>query len=53
MADVVGALLVIVSAIFAMLPAYAANPLAVLTGGGAPIDGGRVWRDGRSGVPGK
>jgi len=45
--DVVGALLVIVQAIFAMLPAYAANPMAVLAGGGAPIDGGRVWRDGR------
>ncbi len=47
MVDVAGAVLVIVQAIFAMLPAYAANPMAVLTGGGRPIDGGRVWRDGR------
>jgi CDP-2,3-bis-(O-geranylgeranyl)-sn-glycerol synthase len=45
--DVAGAALVIVQAIFAMLPAYVANPMAVLTGGGRPIDGGRVWRDGR------
>lgn len=29
------------------LPAYAANPTAVLFGGGRPVDGGRVCRDGR------
>jgi len=29
------------------LPAYVANPSAVLWGGGVPMDGGRVWRDGR------
>lgn len=29
------------------LPAYVANPLAVLWGGGAPMDLGRRWRDGR------
>ena len=29
------------------LPAYVANPLAVLWGGGAPMDGGKLWRDGR------
>jgi len=45
--DLAAVALVIVQAIFAMLPAYVANPMAVLTGGGAPIDGGRVWRDGR------
>ena len=41
------ALLIIVTAIFAMLPAYVANPVAVLTGGGTPMDLGRDWSDGR------
>jgi CDP-2,3-bis-(O-geranylgeranyl)-sn-glycerol synthase len=41
------AVLVIVTAIFAMLPAYVANPVAVLTGGGTPMDMGRNWSDGR------
>jgi len=39
--------LIVVQALFAMLPAYVAGPIAVLTGGGRPMDGGRVWRDGR------
>ncbi|MDP2766127.1 MAG: CDP-2,3-bis-(O-geranylgeranyl)-sn-glycerol synthase [Candidatus Methanoperedens sp.] len=30
-----------------MLPAYIANPTAVVFGGGAPIDFGKNWRDGR------
>jgi CDP-2,3-bis-(O-geranylgeranyl)-sn-glycerol synthase len=30
-----------------MLPAYAANPAAQLTGGGMPIDFGKKWRDGQ------
>ena len=37
----------VVDAIWLMLPAYVANMLATLVGGGAPVDGGRVWRDGR------
>lgn len=47
MAPVTDAVLVIVQALFAMLPAYVANPVAVLTGGGTPMDFGRTWRDGR------
>lgn len=34
-------------AIWLMAPAYVANMGAVVVGGGAPIDGGRRWRDGR------
>lgn len=40
------ALLIVFQAFFAMLPAYVAGPVAVLTGGGPPMDGGRRWRDG-------
>lgn len=29
---------------WAILPAYVPNSVAVLVGGGAPIDGGRTWR---------
>ncbi|GAD52768.1 UPF0290 protein VNG2119C [Halarchaeum acidiphilum MH1-52-1] len=36
----------IVTAFWAMLPAYVPNNAAVLAGGGRPIDGGRTWRDG-------
>jgi CDP-2,3-bis-(O-geranylgeranyl)-sn-glycerol synthase len=43
---VTDALKIIVAALFAMLPAYVSNPVAVLTGGGRPMDGGRVWKDG-------
>jgi len=39
--------LIIIQAIWAMLPAYLANPAAVLVGGGTPIDFGKNWRDGR------
>jgi len=33
-----------IRAIWLMLPAYVANPTAVLFGGGRPLDGGRTWR---------
>lgn len=38
---------VIIKAVWLMLPAYIANPTAVVFGGGAPIDFGKNWRDGR------
>ncbi|CCQ32919.1 CDP-2,3-bis-(O-geranylgeranyl)-sn-glycerol synthase [Halorhabdus tiamatea] len=38
---------VVVVAFWAMLPAYLPNNVAVLAGGGRPIDGGRTWRGGR------
>lgn len=34
----------VVLAIWVMLPAYLPNNVAVLAGGGPPIDGGRTWR---------
>jgi CDP-2,3-bis-(O-geranylgeranyl)-sn-glycerol synthase len=40
------ALEAIPQAVWFFLPAFAANPLAVLFGGGTPIDLGRTWRDG-------
>lgn len=38
-----GLVAVLVTAFWAMLPAYVPNNAAVLTGGGPPIDGGRTW----------
>ena len=38
---------VVVTAVWAMLPAYLPNNVAVLAGGGPPIDGGRTWRGAR------
>lgn len=38
---------IIVTAVWLMLPAYIANPTAVVFGGGTPIDLGRKWRDGQ------
>ena len=35
---------VVVTAVWAMLPAYLPNNVAVVAGGGRPIDGGRTWR---------
>lgn len=35
---------IILTAIWAMLPAYLPNNIAVLAGGGRPIDAGRIWR---------
>ncbi len=37
----------IATAFWAMLPAYVPNNVAVLAGGGRPIDGGREWRGAR------
>ena len=37
-------LVVAVVAFWVMLPAYVPNNVAVLTGGGRPIDGGRTWQ---------
>lgn len=37
----------VVIAVWAMLPAYVPNNVAVLAGGGRPIDAGRTWKDGR------
>ncbi|AGN01425.1 hypothetical protein L593_07400 [Salinarchaeum sp. Harcht-Bsk1] len=34
---------VVAIAVWAMLPAYVPNNVAVLAGGGRPIDGGRTW----------
>lgn len=34
----------ILTALWAILPAYVPNSVAVLVGGGPPIDGGRTWR---------
>lgn len=38
---------IIVEAIWLMLPAYISNPMAVVFGGGTPIDLGKNWSDGR------
>lgn len=37
----------ILKATWLMLPAYIANPTAVLFGGGTPIDFGKNWKDGQ------
>jgi CDP-2,3-bis-(O-geranylgeranyl)-sn-glycerol synthase len=37
----------IIKASWLMLPAYIANPTAVMFGGGTPIDSGKNWKDGR------
>lgn len=37
----------ILKASWLMLPAYMANPTAVVFGGGTPIDLGKNWKDGR------
>lgn len=37
----------ILKASWLMLPAYMANPIAVVFGGGTPIDLGKNWKDGR------
>src|SRR2546423_15390652 len=41
------ALEAIPQALWFFLPAFVANPFAVLSGGGAPIDGGRNLSDGQ------
>lgn len=37
----------VLTALWLLLPAYLANMMPVLVGGGRPIDGGREWKDGR------
>src|SRR5574341_1219866 len=44
MPDVVN---LILTAIWLMIPAYIANPTAVVFGGGTPIDLGKNWSDGK------
>lgn len=39
-----GLLAAVATAIWAMLPAYVPNNVAVVVGGGRPVDGGRTWR---------
>lgn len=36
-----------VGAVYFILPSYIANSTPTLFGGGPPIDGGRLWKDGR------
>ena len=38
---------IIIQALWLMLPAYIANPAAVVFGGGTPIDFGKNWKDGK------
>lgn len=38
---------VVAVAFWTMLPAYIPNNVAVVTGGGPPVDGGRTWRGAR------
>lgn len=37
----------LIGAIWFVLPAYVANSTPTLFGGGPPIDGGRLWKDGK------
>lgn len=37
----------VLTALWAIAPAYLPNSAAVVVGGGRPIDGGRTWRDNR------
>jgi CDP-2,3-bis-(O-geranylgeranyl)-sn-glycerol synthase len=39
--------LIIIQALWLVLPAYIANGMAQLVGGGKPIDFGKKWKDGR------
>lgn len=38
---------IVLFAMWLMLPAYTSNPMAVVFGGGTPIDRGMKWQDGR------
>ena len=42
-----GIVVTVLTGIWAILPAYLPNSVAVLVGGGPPIDGGRSWRGSR------
>ncbi|MCZ7372559.1 MAG: CDP-2,3-bis-(O-geranylgeranyl)-sn-glycerol synthase [Candidatus Methanoperedens sp.] len=37
---------IIMQAVWLMIPAYISNPMAVVLGGGTPIDLGKNWKDG-------
>jgi len=39
--------LIIIQALWLVIPAYIANACALLVGGGTPIDFGKNWKDGR------
>ena len=39
--------LIIIQALWLVIPAYIANACALLVGGGTPIDFGKKWKDGR------
>ena len=39
--------LIIIQALWIVIPAYIANGCALIVGGGTPIDFGRKWKDGR------
>jgi len=39
--------IILAQALWIIFPAYVANASAVLVGGGKPIDGGRMWKDGK------
>ena len=39
--------MIVLVAVWVMLPAYVPNNVAVLAGGGRPVDGGRTWRGNR------
>ncbi|HIJ06944.1 MAG: hypothetical protein XE11_0508 [Methanomicrobiales archaeon 53_19] len=45
--DIYSLIIICISALWVMLPAYLPNPVAAALGGGRPVDGGRCWRDGR------
>ncbi|MCE8424745.1 MAG: CDP-2,3-bis-(O-geranylgeranyl)-sn-glycerol synthase [Candidatus Methanoperedens sp.] len=38
---------IIITAVWLMMPAYISNPMAVVFGGGMPIDLGKNWTDGK------
>lgn len=47
MSFLTGVVSAVLTALWLMLPAFLANMAPVFVGGGAPIDGGRLWRDGK------
>lgn len=47
MSDLINTILIIISAIYFILPAYAANGGALLCGGGTPLDMNKTLKDGR------
>ena len=47
MLSIIYIIMIVFKAVWLMLPAYIANPTAVVFGGGKPIDFGKNWLDGR------